>query len=423
MNAGGWKRELDAMKMNDLREHVVVLVHGTWGRGVLPFLKASIAPWCKEGSALRESISAALGKGTIFDVLNWSGGNTPGARLKAAKLLGDLLIQIRQRQPTAKIHLVAHSHGGNVLLYALADLNNRQMVSSSIFLSTPFLHIKPRILGIRFGRQIEVLAPGLTIIIALGMYPLLSSFSSLPPAYVLTGCSLVPILITLAVFMPRLLRRLHSWSHRFAERMVLLDRLPFPVLIVRGSADEAASALGGVQFVSMLLTKLLRLLLILIPPAEKSANVSDYRLGRILKLCLWFMLAGFSVFLLWLGAAKFFPWMNRLPVAVNPGLWLGILAGTALILLPVTISLLIPLAFMVVTLLAAVLLPFGAQNALAALSMHISAEATPPGEWTVVQLAPSTATLEEERGLSHFTHSNVAALRAVEAWLAKLVAG
>ncbi|CAI6006221.1 unnamed protein product [Closterium sp. NIES-64] len=47
---------------------------------------------------------------------HWDGSNTHAGRVTAAMKLHNLIDQIAQNDPAARIHLVAHSHGGNVLL-------------------------------------------------------------------------------------------------------------------------------------------------------------------------------------------------------------------------------------------------------------------------------------------------------------------
>jgi hypothetical protein len=49
----------------------------------------------------------------------WSGGNSHEARKQGAAELDGLLRRIREADPRCRIHLVAHSHGGNVVLAAL----------------------------------------------------------------------------------------------------------------------------------------------------------------------------------------------------------------------------------------------------------------------------------------------------------------
>ena len=56
---------------------------------------------------------------------------------------------------------------------------------------------------------------------------------------------------------------------------------------------------------------------------------------------------------------------------------------------------------------------FGLRFGIASVGLHISAEASPPGEWVVTQLEHPAETLENSPALNHSTHSNPAALQAV----------
>jgi hypothetical protein len=49
----------------------------------------------------------------------WSGTNKDADRIAAGQALCELIWSIVRRDPSARIHLVAHSHGANVVLYAL----------------------------------------------------------------------------------------------------------------------------------------------------------------------------------------------------------------------------------------------------------------------------------------------------------------
>ncbi|CAI5465856.1 unnamed protein product, partial [Closterium sp. Yama58-4] len=61
---------------------------------------------------------------------HWDGTNTHAGRVTAAMKLHNLIDQIAQNDPAARIHLVAHSHGGNVMLKTielyLAKIGRRQ---------------------------------------------------------------------------------------------------------------------------------------------------------------------------------------------------------------------------------------------------------------------------------------------------------
>ena len=64
-------------------------------------------------------------------------------------------------------------------------------------------------------------------------------------------------------------------------------------------------------------------------------------------------------------------------------------------------------------------IPFGGSPWIANLGIKISAEASPPGQWSVVQLPPSPTSLELSRGLSHATHSDPLALRVLGRWFSR----
>jgi hypothetical protein len=65
-------------------------------------------------------------------------------------------------------------------------------------------------------------------------------------------------------------------------------------------------------------------------------------------------------------------------------------------------------------------LSFGWRFVLATFSLDISAEATPPGRWMVLQLEPDRQPYEQRQGLSHSTHSDSVALAQMTRWLREL---
>lgn len=113
----------------------VVLVHGTF---------ATSAVWDK-GSAI---IEAALKEhGQVLTVANfeWSGENSHAARNAAAAALFELVLQLHQSCREARICIIAHSHGGNVALYAARRMT--QELADQIVLvtwGTPFLTCRVR---------------------------------------------------------------------------------------------------------------------------------------------------------------------------------------------------------------------------------------------------------------------------------------
>ena len=115
---------------------VVTLVHGTYARG---------AAWTKEGSALRSQIAETLvghGRNAHFDVFEWSERNTHKARIKAGYELAAHIRQLRKSHPRCSHFIVAHSHGGNLALFAHKHLPEHLHALGIATLGTPFLHAK-----------------------------------------------------------------------------------------------------------------------------------------------------------------------------------------------------------------------------------------------------------------------------------------
>src|SRR4051794_35949670 len=114
---------------------VVTLVHGTF---------APEAAWTKEGSKLRAAIVEAFAPRRVhFDRVVWRGwlgtGVNNGHRFRLAG--GERLRrQIRDDpDPAAARFIVAHSHGGNVAMYAMRDPAVRARITGVVCLATPFI--------------------------------------------------------------------------------------------------------------------------------------------------------------------------------------------------------------------------------------------------------------------------------------------
>ncbi len=112
--------------------YVVTLVHGTFARE---------AGWVKDGSALRNSL-ARIGN-VHFDVFHWTGHNSHTARLAAGRDLARHLDGLADRLPDAKRVVIAHSHGGNVAIYAASQVERPNSLAHLACLATPFLRCEP----------------------------------------------------------------------------------------------------------------------------------------------------------------------------------------------------------------------------------------------------------------------------------------
>jgi hypothetical protein len=106
----------------------ITLVHGTFARD---------ADWTKDGSPLRASLAFSLGDRATFHVFNWSGKNTTSARVRAGIGLARHLRRVRRSNLGAKQVVIAHSHGGNIALYARRRMNLQDV--AMVTLGTPFI--------------------------------------------------------------------------------------------------------------------------------------------------------------------------------------------------------------------------------------------------------------------------------------------
>lgn len=120
---------------------VVVTVHGTNDTG-----DREGAKWWQRGSSFTEKLRAAIrptGEATVeIEPYLWTGANSAFDREQAGAWLADFLRQLRQDHD--EIHIVAHSHGGNVVTTACDRLGwagdqAKQKVHSVTAVGTPFL--------------------------------------------------------------------------------------------------------------------------------------------------------------------------------------------------------------------------------------------------------------------------------------------
>lgn len=114
-------------------EDVVILIHGTFAK--------KTAIWVRDDSTLAKAITSQLPIHRI-KAFRWSGRNTHGARISAGEELAGLIDRWATDLPSgAGVHLIGHSHGGNVALYAQAICRHKEKIKSIACLGTPFLHI------------------------------------------------------------------------------------------------------------------------------------------------------------------------------------------------------------------------------------------------------------------------------------------
>ena len=126
---------------------VVILVHGTWGRGILfPQARVLRPRWFDEGSKFRnllESVLASKFQLRKVEGLFWSGENSIKAREGAAILLSARLQELKKEYPKTEQVVIAHSHGGNIALRCIEHLPKEYPVPHLVTVATPFVSVEP----------------------------------------------------------------------------------------------------------------------------------------------------------------------------------------------------------------------------------------------------------------------------------------
>jgi hypothetical protein len=350
--------------------YVVTLVHGSFARGAL---------WTREPSAFRDALAASLGRPCLFRPFDWSGRNRPGWRLDAARALREHLERGLEEHPTAKHYVVCHSHGGNVLLYALRGQALQDRLHGLVCLSTPFLHIRLRRLGDHAHLR-RVVSQGGAFAVALAAL----HRTSLAGALGVGACAW----LLLHAYQELLARK--AWN--YAKDLLLPEDLHTPLLIVRSAGDEVA----GISMATTL---------------SGLAARGFAAAGHLRGLRAAPVLAAVTLALVTLASREpsLFPWW--LPPVARP---LGfVLTGFifALSLVPMTLASLTGLLMS---------LPYGIRFLFFGTMLEVSAEPTPPGMWPVLNL-PEVGTPKEgsadELWQSHMTYLDPRVATLIGEWM------
>lgn len=220
----------------------VLLVHGTFARD---------AEWVSADSPLAEKIGVAF-PGAAVKSFFWSGVNSHEARLSAGRDLAERLADLASKAPGRLVHLVTHSHGGNVALYALRSDAAAAVVGSITFLGTPFFHVIPR--NVRRMAKVGgnllswTVVPLLLIVMGAGIGVAETVPAISAPMLIGTFVVMVPVFAAYGWYFRFKLRR---WLRRRLERWLLAEQAEglawlaqpqptCPVFVGTVAADEAA---------------------------------------------------------------------------------------------------------------------------------------------------------------------------------------
>jgi hypothetical protein len=207
---------------------IITLVHGTWGRN-----SAFIRP----KSLLRDSLRRALDDSIGFLRFGWSGANTHRARISAGRQLAAFLKQAFAKYPDFDHFVISHSHGGNVLLYALRDPVVQAKLRGGVCVATPFLKCLDRFTN-NFGLNCLLGSlPFLLVIVPIFVAACFFYFEQYLLAF------LMPALALVVTFYggKSCLEFLGGSAERFKARLNELafpSDLKVPLLIMRISTDE-----------------------------------------------------------------------------------------------------------------------------------------------------------------------------------------
>ena len=97
-------------------QHAIIVIHGTWGKSPDGFYQYSTEPgsFCQK---LLNRLSESIPEEDIrWYPMEWEDGNSHNDRVEGARSLAKLLRSLNTGEKPCRIHIIGHSHGGNVAL-------------------------------------------------------------------------------------------------------------------------------------------------------------------------------------------------------------------------------------------------------------------------------------------------------------------
>jgi hypothetical protein len=424
-----------AIGENQTMKYVITTVHGTFARK---------AKWIQPDSLLCKSLKTSLRGEVIIAPFIWSGRNSISGRARATRQLQEQLRRSMSEHPSARHYVVAHSHGGNVAMYAMKDDQVARGVAGIACLSTPFIHASKRLLGSekniefsgRFTLMLNFFALSamlmLTAVLAYGVCALLG----IEPTDTVVRVIGMPITLVLIVAGLGFSAWMNKSNARVCASLDFPTLQPRKLLIIRAASDEASAALGGVQFIAWVSHQLYRPVAKLsrwlngIPPygfwAPKAPisgnpNVNWALVKRVFgKRDLLFSLLVGGIIGSVMGAE-----VGRGEFSIPSAIFFGIFSAFTFhcIVTPVlnTVAMLaIALEVAVLTLQSVFLFPFGPEMAVVSFYRNLSVETTPSGDWNVKTLSgtASEADTAIAEGLAHSApYDDPRTFRLIHEWI------
>ena len=274
---------------------VVHLVHGTWPYGFLKRRSAQGEPeWFEEGSAFCHAIARLSVSPIEFLPFCWSGRNRASDRTIGGQKLRDRIRAIGTADPQVRQIVIAHSHGGNVVMAALDEhqTNWRELgLCAVICMATPFVSLTIA------EREIRPLLPAALSTLLYAATLLVLASAKAPLLAFLGGASGVLLIVS-----PWLKRRLaDNFPPELQPHLHVVPPSEPPLFIVRTTRDEAALAIGLAQSLQVLNTYVVRFF-------QNSDNISLRTAAALMVLSI----VGLAL------QCTFFPGLLRLLLSLGP---------------------------------------------------------------------------------------------------------
>jgi MFS family permease len=394
------------------------LLHGTWARH---------AAWTHPESKLCGALRKRFGEQTEIHSVDWCGWNNVGTRTKGAEKLCKHLRAL-ELAPDDRHFLIAHSHGGNVALYALTEPDVAKRVAGVATIATPYLIASKRQWSDRLYWALSTLGAAVFLVLAPYLDRLADRFGSgwLAGTLFLALCALLILGLYLVA---------RAWD-AYADRVV--DAMSFgPIsrerlLILRSPGDEASIALLTakcflafgtviVTFLAHLSSALSRLLL-----RMRTQPVFGWSIG-IAILAAWLYLSVEGLIALQANTSWVWLFVSLLAIlflfliipimtsAFEPDLNAAFITWNWLLAVAMLLSMIVPSTLMFF---------YGWQLAVANVAVDVSAEATPNGDWRVIMMK-SKLPLGDDAAMA-LTHSALYedndALEAICTWVESVLA-
>lgn len=401
------RREQEERRRHEALPPTVVLytVHGTFARG---------AAWTKPDSKLCMSLRRDLGWRVKVVPVDWSGRNQVGARMEGAEILSAALRKGLREHPDADHFVIAHSHGGNVALSALADASRAQSVAGVLTLATPFL-------SARVVEGDELLDPFTALFASLfagWCVVFAGAYQGHGWSWFPWGLGLAAVVLAVLFLGMWLSSKMQAFARVLAARMPQTALGQDKLAVIRVEGDEAIATLAGARFAGAAVGLLWRILTARVVRAVgKLLAVIDYggwrKTQRELRAAMTKRAPkppalGHSLFgqppveraylepsgtgkQLWETAKPVV--LQSLPVllmeiynSANHGTQLAILGLMGVYCVPALFALLlVALSVPIGVLTSLSLLPCGWTVPLAGPYLHLTAEPSPRGSWNVTQ--------------------------------------